>query len=366
MKVMSILGTRPEIIRMSQIIPKLDKAVDHILIHTGQNYDENMSAVFFKELNIREPDANLKIGGQSVGCQMATLFIGMEDVINKYRPDRLLILGDTNSALGPAIMARRLGVKVYHMEAGNRSFNVQMPEEINRRIIDHCSDIHMPYTERSRDNLLREGIEPNKIFVTGNPIKEVLDSVETSFDILESVKDLAHDIISENINYFLVTAHRQENVDSEENLSKITHAMADVYNLYKIPVIFSCHPRTRERIKQFNLEYVPFYNGKIIIHEPFKLTDFLTLENCALCVLTDSGTVQEECCIFKTPCVTIRDTTERPETIECGSNILSGLEPESILRCVKLALSKEPSWNVPAEYMRTDVSDTVVKIVAGY
>jgi UDP-N-acetylglucosamine 2-epimerase (non-hydrolysing) len=251
-----------------------------------------------------------------------------------------------------------MGIPVYHMEAGNRCYDDRVPEEVNRRIIDHCSDILMPYTERSRSNLLREGIPSKRIFVTGNPIYEVLLHYDTSIQKSDIVKDL--DI--EPKHYILVTMHRTENVDVEERLVKLTNGLNLVQQRYGCPVIVSTHPHTQKRLESFGIK---ISNDKIRFLPPFGFFDYVSLERNALCVLTDSGTAQEECCVFGVPNVTIRDTTERPETVECGSNILSGVEPEALLNAVELVLATPCDWTPPREYLEKDVSTTVAKIVVG-
>ncbi len=326
MKIISVLGTRPEIIRLSRIIPKLDKVCKHILVHTGQSYDANMSQIFFDELGLREPDYYLGVASETIGQQIGKIFTGIEEVLLKEKPDKLLILGDTNSALS-AFIAKRTGIPVYHMEAGNRCFEKHMPEEVNRRVIDHSSDVHMPYTEGSRANLLREGIASNTIFVTGNPIYEVLHNYHWKSSILNELE-------LEKDSFILVTIHRQENVDNKTRLLSLLGACSQLTDKYK--VIFSRHPRTKKMMELFKYDF-----PSITFREPFCFKDFLTLEGNAACVVTDSGTVQEECCILKIRCVTVRDTTERPETIECGSNVLSGVETKDVLRCVNLVLSRD-------------------------
>lgn len=358
MKIMTILGTRPEIIRLSRIIPKLDKLCDHILVHTGQNYDRTLNDIFFKELAIRQPDHILECRSDTPMGQIGKILVESEWVMEQEKPDRLLILGDTNSALS-AIVAKRKGIPVFHMEAGNRCYDDRVPEEVNRRIIDHSSDILLPYTERSRANLLKEGIPGERIFVTGNPIKEVLDHYSSHIEASSAIKDLG----LEAGNYFLVTLHREENVDVEERLKKFIKALNQLYKEYKIPVIISVHPRTRSRLERMSLTLEG--NGIRAI-EPLGLFDFVSLEKQAKCVLSDSGTVQEECCIFKVPTVTLRDVTERPETLEVGSNMLSGANPESILMCVDIALNQPHNWEPPPEYMVRNISQTVIKIVLGY
>jgi UDP-N-acetylglucosamine 2-epimerase (non-hydrolysing) len=358
MKIMTILGTRPEIIRLSRVIAKLDKLCDHILVHTGQNYDANLNDIFFQELGVRQPDHYLEVRGDTFGEQIGRIIIAAEQVIQTEKPDRLLVLGDTNSGLA-AIVAKRMGIPVYHMEAGNRCYDDRVPEEVNRRIIDHSSDVLMPYTERSRANLLREGIEGHRIHVVGNPILEVI----THYDANIKKSDVLVQLGIESSRYFLVTMHREENVDVEGRLRSLTKALDVIQKEYRIPVICSLHPRTSSRMERFS---VGSENKDIRYHVPFGFFDFIALEKNALCVLSDSGTVQEECCIFHTANVTIRDVTERPETIECGSNILGSTDPDTILQCVRVVLNRNAEWSVPHEYLAEHVSDTVVNILLGY
>ncbi len=358
MKVMTILGTRPEIIRLSRIIEKLDSHCTHILVHTGQNFDKRLSDVFFKELAIRKPDYFLGIRSTTFGDQIARILIETEKVIQLERPDKLLLLGDTNSSLS-AIVAKRMGIPVIHMEAGNRCYDDRVPEEVNRRIIDHTSDILLPYTERSRANLIREGIPSDRIYVTGNPILEVINYYQDRINQSAILSQL-------NImkgKYFLVTLHRSENVDIRKRLLEFMSAFSALSKQYNVPVICSLHPRTRDKIRDFTIDV---NETAVHFHEPFGFFDFVRLEQDALCVLSDSGTVQEECCIFHVPNVTLRDVTERPETIECGSNILSGADHDMILGCVRVALSQPQTWNVPPEYLNEHVSDTILRQICGY
>ena len=358
MKIMTILGTRPEIIRLSRIIEKLDHLCEHVLVHTGQNYDVNLNDIFFEQLDVRKPDHYLGVRGETFGEQIGKIITASEQVLRTERPDRLLVLGDTNSCLA-AIVAKRMGIPVYHMEAGNRCYDDRVPEEVNRRIIDHSSDILMPYTERSRANLLREGIEGHRTYVIGNPILEVIQR----YDNIINQSDILHRLGLERGRYFLVTMHREENVDIEARLRSLTNALVLLQKEYQIPVICSLHPRTNDRMKRYGVDLA---NEQIQLHTPFGFFDFIALERNAFCVLSDSGTVQEECCIFRVANVTIRDVTERPETIECGSNMLSGAEPEMIRQCVRVVLDQKCNWTVPPEYLAEHVSDTVVKIVLGY
>lgn len=357
MKVMTILGTRPELIRLCRVISKLDQLCDQILVHTGQNYDPNLNDVFIKDLGIRKMDYYLGARG-TFGEQIGIILLKLEEILQKEKPDAFLVLGDTNSSLG-AIMAKRLGVRVFHMEAGNRCYDDRVPEEVNRRIIDHSSDILMPYTERSRTNLLKEGVAGERIFVTGNPIREVLDYFMASIDNSKAMERLG----VEKKKFFLVTLHRAENVDIEERLGKFVQAINKANDEYKIPVIWSVHPRTKNRLaKNSKLKL----NKEVHAVEPLNLFDFIKLEKNAYCVMSDSGTVQEECAIFSVPTVTLRDTTERPETIEAGSNFISGCEPEAILRGIKTAMASKCKWTAPREYLVENVSDTVAKIVLSY
>lgn len=350
---MTILGTRPELIRLSLIIPKLDKLCDHVLVHTGQNYDTNLNDIFLKQLDIREPNYQLQAVG-TFGEQISTLMEELEDIIGMEQPDAFLVLGDTNSSLG-AILAKRMGVRVFHMEAGNRCHDDRVPEEVNRRIIDHSSDILLPYTERSRDNLIREGIPNERIYVTGNPIGEVLDHFNTFIEDSQIMNLLE----LEAGEFFLVTLHRAENVDNSERLKKFVEALNLVAAKHEKPIIWPVHPRTKPKLEGMQLD------KSIKITEPLGLFDFVRLESLAYCVLTDSGTVQEECSILLTPVVTMRDSTERPETLETGSNFIAGCEPESILLGVE-TVTEYRTRESPPEYMCEDVSNKIVKIVLSY
>lgn len=358
MKVLTILGTRPEIIRLSLLIKKLDILCQHVLVLTGQNFDPSLSDIFFEQLGVRAPDFHLKVHGDRFGTQIGDILEKCEQVLIEERPDRFLILGDTNSALA-AIMAKRSGIPVYHMEAGNRCYDDRVPEEVNRRIIDHCSDVLMPYTERSRMNLLREGISGERIYVTGNPIYEVIQHFSPEIHRSTILNDLG----VERERYFLVTMHRAENVDIEMRLKDLTVAMDRLQQTYHLPVIISTHPHTQARMRAFG---IGLSNDQVRFLPPFGFFDFIALEQNAFCVLSDSGTVQEECCIFQIPNVTIRDVTERPETLECGSNMLSGANPERILQCVATVLDRKNGWAVPREYLVEHVSETVCKILLGY
>lgn len=355
---MVVLGTRPEIIRLSLVIKLLDEHADLILVHTGQNFDEQLDGVFFRELGVRKPDYRLEIGGESFGAQVGQLFERMEALMIETRPDRLLILGDTNSGLC-SVIAKRLGIPVYHMEAGNRCFDDRVPEEVNRRIIDHSSTVLLPYTERSRANLLREGIESERVAVTGNPIKQVIDSFAKEIDSSTILSQMGLD----EAGYFLVTLHRAENVDIESTLRSLFDALVSLRKSYNLPVICSLHPRTRSKLKKFGVD---LKDSGLTFSEPLGFFDFIRLEKSAFCVLSDSGTVQEEACIFGIPNVTLREATERPETVECGSNILAGSDVEKIRDAVALVTSRPATWDPPAEYLAPLVAETVVRIVCAF
>lgn len=357
MKVMTILGTRPELIRLCLIVKKLDNLCEQVLVHTGQNYDPNLNDIFIEQLGIRKADYYLDAKG-SFGEQAGTILSKLEKIIKKENPDAFLVLGDTNSSLG-AIMAKRLGVRVFHMEAGNRCYDDRVPEENNRRIIDSQSDILLPYSERSRANLIREGVAGDRIYVTGNPIKEVLDHFGDKIDNSAIMKNLG----VEKGKFFLMTLHRAENVDPEERLAKFVTAFNTVYDKYGLPMVWSVHPRTQKRLEEHRS--LQLREG-IRILEPMGFFEFNNLQKNAFCVLSDSGTAQEECSLFNVPTVTLRDVTERPETVETGSNFISGCEPEAIVRGIETVTKSENNWSPPDDYLTSNVSDVVVRIVLSY
>ncbi len=358
MKIMTIFGTRPEIIRLSLVLRVLDQHCEHVTVHTGQNYDESLSDIFIRDLDVRTPDVHLGIKSKNFGDQVGQILTKTDELLEQHKPDRVLLLGDTNSAL-TAIVAARRQIPVFHMEAGNRCYDDRVPEEINRRIIDHSSTILMPYTERSKDNLVREGIDRDRIFVTGNPIKEVLDTFKDQIDSADVMKALS----VKPFEYFLVTLHRAENVDVPERITKIFAALEEVAKKFGKTVLISVHPRTAEKLEQHGIRPA---SASIRLLKAMGFFDFVKLEKNSLAVLTDSGTVQEECAIFGVPNITLRDVTERPETIECGSNIVSGAETDMIVRAAEIAISQPASWKAPREYMTENVSSTIVKIVLGY
>lgn len=354
---MTIVGTRPEIIRLSRVIPFIDRYFDHVFVHTGQNYADNLSRVFFDELGVRMPDVAINVDVSSLGRQLATLFEAFEQLLDTHQPDKVLLLGDTNSAL-VAFNCKRRGIPVYHMEAGNRCYDDRVPEEVNRRVIDHCSTVLMPYTTRSAENLVREGFQRQHIFVIGNPIYEVLQSYNEQIDASSALEK--HNVVPGQ--YLLATMHRAENVDERRLFEQLCAALGSVADLYDMPLILSVHPRIRNRLQPafFGTERV-----RPIDAMPF--FEFVKLQKNAALVLTDSGTVQEECAIFRVPVITIRDTTERPETIEAGSNIISSTSSEAIMTAATF-LRDQPRmglWEPPPEYLEPNVAEKVTRILLG-
>ncbi len=358
MKILTVLGTRPEIIRLSLIIKKLDQYADqHVLVHTGQNFMATLSDIFFKELNIRRPDYQIQIEQLTLGAQLGTIYRELEKIIVVEKPDKMLVLGDTNSALS-ALLAERLGIPVYHMEAGNRCFDLNVPEEKNRKVIDAVSTFNLPYTANSRENLVKEGIPLKKIFVSGNPIYEVL----THFTDEIAASTILTDLKLLEKNYFLVTVHRAENVDFAESLQEILTGLNLVATHFGLRMICSVHPRTRSKLN--NMSGVTMH-PLVEFHEPFGFFDFIKLQQNAFCVLTDSGTVQEESCIYHVPAVTVRNSTERPETVEVGSNIVSGVDANCIFRSVQVMTRENIQWPLPDGYQDLNVSAKVVKFILG-
>ena len=358
MKILTIFGTRPEIIRLSRVIKELDRFCDHTLLHTGQNYDRQLSEVFFEELDLRPPDVYLGAQGSTFYEQVGQILVRTGEVLDRIRSDRVLILGDTNSGLA-SVTAARMGIPVYHMEAGNRCYDDRVPEEVNRRLIDHSSTVLMPYTHRSKENLLREGIDRERIFVIGNPIYQVLTAYASPID----ASDILTRFQVEPGAYFLATMHRAENVDDSARLDRMVSGLSAMAATYKSPVLVSVHPHTASKLAEGQIRPA---SSEVRLLSPLGFFDFVKLEKNARAVLSDSGTVQEECAIFGVPNVTIRDVTERPETVECGSNVLTGSRPEDMLRAMDVALAESTDWIPPAEYTTANVARTVVKIVVGY
>jgi UDP-N-acetylglucosamine 2-epimerase (non-hydrolysing) len=341
MKIAIILGTRPEIIKMAPVIRECKKQNrDYFILHTGQHYSYNLDKVFFQELQLPEPKYNLNVGSGSHAEETGKMLIGIEKILLKEEPNIILVEGDTNTVLAGALAASKLHIKVGHVEAGLRSYDRGMPEEINRLLADHISDYLFAPTEKAKENLLREGVDENKIFVTGNTI---VDAVYQNLEIARGKVDILNKRNLEKEEYFLITAHRQENVDVKERLKGILDGLKLVHNEFGLPIIYPIHPRTQKRINEFGLKM----SEGIKLVEPLGFLEFLQLEANAKLVLTDSGGVQEETCILKVPCVTLRDNTERPETIDVGSNILAGTNQDKISNSVKFMLSKERNWMNP-------------------
>lgn len=340
MKISIILGTRPEIIKMSPIIRECEKQrLDYFILHTGQHYSYNMDRVFFEQLELSEAKYNLDVGSGTHGEQTGKMLIGIEKVLQKEKPDIVLVEGDTNTVLAGALTATKLHIKVGHVEAGLRSYYREMPEEINRVLADHCSDYLFAPTEKSRQILLGEGISDDKIFVTGNTI---VDAVYQNLKISKEKVNSLNDFELKPKDYFLVTAHRQENVDDKSNFEGILKGLELIANEFNLPVIYPIHPRARKMMNRFGLKA----NGIKFI-EPIDYLSFLQLESKAKLVLTDSGGIQEETCILKVPCVTLRDNTERPETLEVESNILAGTNAKDILISTKDMLTRNNNWENP-------------------
>lgn len=361
MKIMTIIGTRPEIIRLACIIKKLDKYCNHILVHTGQNYDYELNGVFFKDLNLRQPDYILDVKDAKLYNQLGKILSQTGKVIEDEKPDAILVLGDTNSALS-LINAKRFKIPIFHMEAGDRSFDENVPEELNRRIVDHTSDILLPYTEYSRQNLLREGIHPSKIFVVGSPINEVYGSILGKINnskILEELNLTSH-------RFFTASIHREENVDKPNSLKKMIECYNTLCNNYNMPIVVSTHPRTEKRIKQLNLNKVA--DERIMWHKPFGLIDYLYLQTNSCCVISDSGTIHEDSSILKFPAIAIRKSTEKAESIDAGHCVITGFDVESVLNSVQIAcdnLSEFEESITPEAYLPLNVSTKVVKIILG-
>jgi len=341
MKISIILGTRPEIIKMSPVIRELEnQSMDYFILHTGQHYSYNLDKIFFDDMELPDAKYNLDVGSGSHAEETGKMLIGIERVLQEEKPDVVLVEGDTNTVLAGALAAVKLGVKVGHVEAGLRSYDRSMPEEINRILADHVSNYLFPPTKNAKDILLGEGISEDNIFVTGNTI---VDAVYQNLEIAKRKMNILNKLNLKRGGYLLVTAHRQENVDVKERLKGILKGLELVYNKFNWPIIYPIHPRTMKRIKEFGIE-VP---GGIELIEPLGFLEFLQLEANAKLVLTDSGGVQEETCILKIPCVTLRDNTERPETLDVGSNILVGTDPNRILEGAKKMLSVERNWTNP-------------------
>lgn len=358
---MTIVGTRPEIIRLSRIIEKLDRYCDHTLVHTGQNYDYELNEVFFNELEIRKPDIFLHAAGGTAVETISSVITKSDSAMNDVKPDALLLLGDTNSALS-AISAKRRKIPIFHMEAGNRCFDLRVPEEINRKIVDHIADINLPYSEIAREYLLREGIPPDQVIKTGSPMREVLDYYADKIGKSDVLKRMG---LHSN-EYFLVSAHREENVDTPGNLQKIFSILNLLAETYDLPVIVSTHPRTQKRIEAMGLKA----SSKVIFNKPFGFIDYVKLQTNAKVVLSDSGTITEESSILNFPALNIRESNERPEGFEEGAVMMIGLDAERVLSGVKIlegqSRGAERTIQLVDDYAADNVSEKVLRIIISY
>lgn len=359
---MTIVGTRPEIIKLSRVISELDRHLAHVLVHTGQNYDFELNEIFFSELGIRKPDYFLDAVGESVAHTIGNVIAKADEVLAKEQPDSLLLLGDTNSCLA-AIAAKRRKIPIFHMEAGNRCFDLRVPEEINRKIVDHISDINMTYTEHARRYLLAEGLRPETVIKTGSPMKEVLAHYRQQIDAANVLGRL--ELCTGG--YFLVSAHREENIDSDVNFTNLLQSLSAIAQRFDKPVIVSTHPRTRNRLEEKGVANV---DQRIRFLKPLGLPDYVKLQMNAACVISDSGTITEESSILGFPAVTIRQAHERPEGMDEGTLIMCGLEAESVLKSMEVVMSQSVEhhgrFNIVGDYDVDNVSSKVLRIILSY
>jgi UDP-N-acetyl-L-fucosamine synthase len=360
LKIMTVVGTRPEIIRLSAVVKELEKHTEHILIHTGQNYDYELSQIFFEDLGFRKPDYFLMASNSTAAETVGTIIVKIDAILVKEKPDAFLVLGDTNSCMA-AYAAKRRKIPIFHMEAGNRSFDFRIPEEINRRIIDHLSDINMPYSELARNNLLHEGLAPDRIIKTGSPMYEVLTSHKKKIQSSAILKELK----LQKGKYFVASFHREENVDLPRNLEKLFKALKLILQTYDLPIIFSCHPRTRKRIESSKLALPK----NIRLMKPLGFFDYIHLQMNAFCTLSDSGTISEESSVMNFTAINVREAHERPEAMDETAVIMSGLDPERILQAIEIAKLQEREAFRPAlpnEYSYGNVSKKVLRIIVSY
>ncbi|MEG0310858.1 MAG: UDP-N-acetylglucosamine 2-epimerase (non-hydrolyzing) [Eubacterium sp.] len=360
LKLMTIMGTRPEIIRLSATIKKCDQYFNHILVHTGQNWDYTLNQVFFDDLGLRAPDYYLESVGKDLGETMGNIIAKSYNILNQEKPDALLVLGDTNSALS-AISAKRLKIPIFHMEAGNRCWDWNVPEMVNRTIVDHISDINLPYTEHSRRYLLNEGMDGKTIFVTGSPMREVLRDHQTEIEASHVLEELG----LKSKHYFLVSAHREENIDNEENFMSLMMAINNIAEKYHMPVIYSTHPRSKNSIEKRQFKFHPLVTNM----KPFGFFDYNQLQKNAYCVLSDSGTLSEESAMLDFPGVLIRTSTERPEVLDKGTIVIGGITGNEVEQAVELAVGmyENKEETVMAEdYTDMNVSVKVVKVIQSY
>ena len=360
LKVMTILGTRPEIIRLASVISMLEKFTEHKLVHTGQNYDFELNQVFFDELGVSTPDYFLNVDTSSLGKTLGEILIKTEDVLLQEKPDAVLVLGDTNSAIA-TLMAKRMKIPTYHMEAGNRSFDANVPEEINRKMVDHLADFNLVYTENARRHLVSEGLSHRFIYLTGSPMLEVLNS---------KIKQIASSEILDKLGlienkYFIVSVHREENVDNKSNLLKVVACLNALFDEYKYPIVVSTHPRTQSRLEQLDID---FGERDIRFLKPFGFFDYNKLQQKSFCAVSDSGTISEESVMLDFPAVTLRNSIERPEALDTGSIIISGLNQDILLSAIKLVTKEKslfPKREVPVEYQVENTSLRVTKLIIG-
>ena len=361
MKVLTIVGTRPEVIRLAAIIKKLDRYCQHVLVHTGQNYDYTLNQVFFRDLDLRPPDHVLDVKADTLHEQLGKIISQTGRVLAEERPDALVVLGDTNSSLS-VINAKRLKIPIVHIEAGDRSFDENVPEELNRRIVDHTADLNLAYTEHSRRNLLREGIHPSRIFVVGSPVREVYEGLQDKVAQSRILQELG---LTEG-RYFAASIHREENVDRKDGLATLVTSFNALCGKYRMPIVVSTHPRTRRRLDELGLSAAS--DPLITWHEPFGLIDFIALQMKSFCVVSDSGTIHEDSSILDFPAIAIRRATEKAESIDAGHCVITGLEPESVLRSVDLVTTDRVDQRhspMPEAYAALDVSGKVARIVLG-
>jgi UDP-N-acetylglucosamine 2-epimerase (non-hydrolysing) len=354
LKVVTIVGTRPEIIRLSRLIPKLDQYTDHVLVHTGQNSDPMLNDVFFDDLELRKPDYFLDVDTSSMGSVMGDTIKKSEEVLLKEKPDAVMILGDTNSSVA-AIVAERMHIPVYHMEAGNRSFDANVPEELNRKMVDHVASFNLPYNEHSRRNLISEGLNPRFIYATGSPLREV---IESNLAKIKSSTVLSRLGLKKD-EYFLVSAHRQENVDPSERLESIVACLVAVRDEWSLPIIVSTHPRTKKRLEELGLTKIE----GVSFHAPLGYLDYNNLQLNSRSVISDSGTLAEEAAILGFSAVSLRDSTERPEALERGTLVLSGLTPDSVLNALRVTKDLGFAESMDDGYAVRDFSDKVIKLL---
>ena len=360
MKVATILGTRPEIIRLSAVMLRLDKHIEQIIVHTGQNYDYELNEVFFKDLGVRKPDYFMNVDTSSLGKVYGNILIKTEEILLKEKPDAVLILGDTNSSIA-GIIAKRMKIPIFHMEAGNRSFDQNVPEETNRRIIDHIADFNLVYTEHARRHLISEGLPHRRIYVTGSPMKEVL------LNNLDNIKSSnALDTVGvEKGKFFLASIHREENVDRRESLTQILNAFDRLVNEFNLPIIVSTHPRTRKRLESLGAEAI---DERIRFMKPFGFLDYVNLQMNAKCVISDSGTICEEASVLNFPAITPRNAIERPEAMDTGSIIVTGLNADTMVEAIKIQTSCDIASRevqVPNDYVIDNTSERVLKLIVG-